>query len=117
MNGDQRPYTAQSLNNLSAGSKRAGAVYGGNNAKNLAAFSGSHYGNGVGSKTHTGGFNFNNSIGKATGPHKYSHSHQGDDMIFVLMYVKLQRLYIAWACYTRTFLGDPFRLNNMWCVL
>ena len=82
MNGEKRPYTAQSLNNLSAGSKRAGAVYGGGTKSNIAAFSGSnHYGNSVNSKTHTGGFNFNNSIGKHTGPHKYSHSHQGDDMI------------------------------------
>lgn len=83
MNGDKRPYTAQSLNNLSAGSKRAGAIYGGGGNKAIAAaFSGNnHYGNSMNAKTHTGGFNFSNSIGKNHGPHKYSHSHQGDDMI------------------------------------
>ena len=29
MNSDKRPYTAQSLNNLSASTKRAGSVYAG----------------------------------------------------------------------------------------
>ena len=70
MNGDKRPYTAQSFNNLSANAKRAGSVYAnamsntaktGNNGYNLAnAGFANHpvYMGNVGAKTHTNGFSF-----------------------------------------------------------
>ena len=72
MNSDKRPYTASSLNNLSANAKRAGSVYANalnsnqkqqNNATyNIAnaAFTNNaavYLGN-IGSRTHTNGFNF-----------------------------------------------------------
>lgn len=81
MGGDKRPYTAQSLNNLSANAKRAGSVYA--NAINPSKTTGANYmanafanypqvymgGNKI-AKTHTQGFGF------ATG-HKATNSLYG----------------------------------------
>lgn len=84
MNGDKRPYTAQSLNNLSASTKRAGSVYAGSMVKgnnyNLAnaAFTNQpvYFGN-IGSRTHTNGFSFHPPGG---GPlSKYSNSIYGEE--------------------------------------
>ena len=88
MGGDKRPYTAQSLHNLSSSAKRAGGVYGnagsgkgqGSAAYNLAnaAFA-NHpavYLGAVGARTHTTGFAFHPN-GQA---HKYSQSIYGEDV-------------------------------------
>lgn len=90
--GDKRPYTAQSLNNLSQSAKRAGGVYANGGGKASSHGAGYHLANaaftsqpavylgqvGGASRTHTNGFSFHPPHG--TNIHKYSNSLYGDDV-------------------------------------
>jgi hypothetical protein len=90
MSGDKRPYTAQSLNNLSNNAKRAGGVY----ANAMSGAGKTHQGaagynlakaafanhpavllGGLGARTHTSGFAFQPNAQ----PNKFTTSIYGDD--------------------------------------
>ena len=91
MGSDKRPYTAQSLNNLSANAKRAGNVYA-NGMANTTKSNGPHVNHynianaafsnypavylGGGSRTHTQGFGGFHPHGN----HKFSKSIYGEDV-------------------------------------